>query len=317
MLQLSVITLFLGQTRNRFLVYQDPADIDVALDRAGAASGIGGVELRYPADFADVPRLKAALARNQLGVSAINFASVRNDRWIRGAWTAESAADRRDAVDDCRRALDLAKELGANRITNCPLNDGFDYPFELDYLAAFDHAVGCFEAVCAHAPDVKICIEYKANEPRVRSLIASAGETIAFAEMVGAANLGATLDTGHCFLCAENPALAAAMLARAGRLFYVHLNDNDGRGDWDLTPGTWHTWEFVELFYYLDRLGYDDWFAFDIVAKEHDPVAVFTDASAITEQLRALASKLDPADVRKQLATRNPTATMSALNALL
>ncbi len=317
MLKLSIITLFLGQTKNRFLVYQDPADVDTALDRAGRAEGIGGVELRYPADFADVPRLKAALRRNDLSVSAINFASVRNDRWLRGAWTAEAAADRQDAVDDARRAIDLAKDLGCTRLHNCPLNDGFDYPFELDPIAALDYACGCFEAICAHDPEVKVCIEYKISEPRVRSLIGTAGETIAFATMVGAANLGATLDSGHCFLANENPAQAAALLARAERLFYVHLNDNDGRGDWDLTPGTWHTWEFVELFVTLDRLGYDDWIAFDIVPKEHDPAAVFTDAAAVTNKLKALAERVDPADLRTRMAARNPTATMHALHDLL
>jgi xylose isomerase len=317
MLSLSIITLFLGQTKNRFLVYQDPADIDVALDRAGAAEGVGAVELRYPADFGDVARLKAALARNALAVSAVNFASVRNDRWLRGAWTADSADDRREAVDDCRRAMDLAADLGCARLHNCPLNDGFDYPFELDPIAALDRAAGCFEAICAHDRAMRVCIEYKISEPRVRSLIGNAGETIAFAGLVGADNLGATLDSGHCFLANENPAQAAALLAASKRLFYVHLNDNDGRGDWDLTPGTWHSWEFVELFHTLDRLGYDDWIAFDIVPKEHDPVQVFTDAAAIANKLRAIASRLDPEDVARRFAARHPTSTMRMLNDLL
>ncbi len=317
MLKLSIITLFLGQTKNRFLVYQDPADLDTALDRAGKAAGIGAVELRYPADFADVPRLRAALARNDLAVSAVNFASVRNDRWLRGAWTAADPRERQAAVDDCKRAIDVAGELGCKRLHNCPLNDGFDYPFELDPIAALDYAVEAFAQICAHDPDVRVCIEYKISEPRVRSLIGTAGETIAFASMVGAGNLGATLDSGHCFLANENPAQAAALLARANRLFYVHLNDNDGRGDWDLTPGTWHTWEFVELFHTLDRLGYDDWIAFDIVPKEHAPADVFTDAAAITEKLRALASRLDPADIAARMAERRPTATMHALHGLL
>lgn len=41
------------------------------------------------------------------------------------------------------------------------------------------------------------------------------------------------------------------MLARAGKLFYVHLNDNDRNWDWDMLPGAFHFWEFLEFFYFL------------------------------------------------------------------
>lgn len=317
MLKLSIITLFLGQTRNRFLIYQDPVDVETALDRAGAAEGIGAVELRYPADFADPERTKAALKRNDLAVSAVNFASVRNDRWLRGAWTAESPAERQAAVDDAKRAMDLAAEIGSPRLHNCPLNEGFDYPFELDPIAALDHSAACFEQICAHDRTMKVCIEYKVNEPRVRCQIGSAGELIAFAGIVGADNLGATLDSGHCFLAGENPAAAAALLAKCNRLFYVHINDNDTRGDWDLTPGTWHTWEFVELFHTLERLGYDDWIAFDIVTKEHPASQVFTEAAAIANKLKELSTRIDAADMAARYGRRHPTSTMRMLYDLL
>ncbi|SNT31192.1 sugar phosphate isomerase/epimerase family protein [Tropicimonas sediminicola] len=317
MLKLSIITLFLGQTKNRFLVYQDPADTPTHLDRAGAAEGIGAVELRYPADTADIPATKEALKRNNLAVSAINFASVRNDRWLRGAWTAEDPADRQAAVDDAKRAMDLAAELGASRLHNCPLNEGFDYPFELDPIAALDYSAECFEKICAHNRDINVCIEYKINEPRVRCQIGSAGELIAFADIVGARNLGATLDAGHCFLAGENPAATAALLHKCNRLFYVHINDNDTRGDWDVLPGTWHTWEFVELFYTLERLGYDDWIAFDIVCKEHDATPVFTDAAAIANKLKELSTRIDKDDMAARYKRRHPTSTMRMLNDLL
>ena len=317
MLKLSIITLFLGQTRNRFLVYQDPCGIGEVLDRAGAAEGCGGVELRYPVDFGDVQAVKDGLARNSLGVSAVNFGSVRNDRWLRGAWTAENSADRQEAVDDFKRCIDIAADLGTNRVTNCPLNDGYDYPFEMDYSRALDNAAAAYADVAAHNPQMRVCIEYKISEPRVRSLLGTAGETLAFAQMVGADNLGATLDTGHAFFGQENPSMAAALLARAGKLFYVHLNDNDGRADYDLTPSTFHTWEFVELFYHLDRLGYDDWYAFDIVPKEHDPSQVFTHAARITNTLKALAGRIDAARMDALLARRNPTAALDYLHTLI
>jgi xylose isomerase len=298
MLKLSIITLFLGQTKNRFLVYQDPAD-----HRHGARTApvqrraSSAVELRYPADFGGPcrapeggPEVATGFRRvgDQLRLGAQRSLAARGMDGGIGRLT-----DRREAVDDAKRAMDIAAELGAGRLHNCPLNDGIDYPFELDPIRALDNAAGCFEQICAHDRAINVCIEYKISEPRVRCLIGTAGETIAFAQMVGADNLGATLDSGHCFLANENPAQAAAMLAKCKRLFYVHINDNDGRGDWDLTPGTWHTWEFVELFHTLKRLGYDDWIAFDIVPKEHEPSQVFTEAAAIANKLKALADRID------------------------
>ena len=40
----------------------------------------------------------------------------------------------------------------------------------------------------------------------------------------------------------------------------------------------------VPRLFTLERLGYDDWIAFDIVCKEHDSPQVFTDAAAIAKE---------------------------------
>ena len=85
MARLAILSLFMGQTRNRFLQYQQPRSIIEILDMAGRTEGCEGMELRYPGDLADVPAVKAALDRNRLGVAAVNFASVRPARWLRGA----------------------------------------------------------------------------------------------------------------------------------------------------------------------------------------------------------------------------------------
>ena len=316
-MKFSIITLFLGQTRNRFMVYREANSLADRLRLAGQTRGCDGVELRYPADFGDLAALKAGLAENGLGVSAINFASVRNDKWLRGAWTASDPGVRREVVDEMRQAMDLAAELGVGRITNCPLNDGYDYYFEMDYLDAFDAAAESYAAAADHNPDIRLCIEYKISEPRLRCQLGTAGQTAAFCQYVGRANLGVTLDSGHALFANENAAMEAAMLARTNRLFYVHLNDNDGRADWDLMPGSMHFWPFVELFYTLRQVGYDDWYAFDIVPKEHDPVPVFEMAARISRKLDEIAGRIDRPQMDALMARRDPAATMAYLSDLL
>jgi xylose isomerase len=314
----AIITAFLGGVRNRYMVYQPERSLAEKLEMASQVQGCDGVELCYPADFEDSTELKALLDRYHLGVAAINFRSRRTGKWWRGSFTSSAAVERQEAVDDLRRAMDLSEELGCCRVTTCPLNEGVDVPFEADFGRMYDAAAEAFDAACAHNRDVKVCLEYKINDPRARVLFGTAGETASFCMWSGIENLGATLDIGHALLARENPSQSAVLLAKAGRLFYVHLNDNDGIWDWDMIPGTYHLWEFIELFYTLRKLGYDsDWYAFDVFSKEVDQIETFDAVMAMTHKLEAITDRLDPAAVEELLSEHNPAKSVRYLYSLL
>lgn len=316
--KLAIISAFLGKVGNRYMVYQDQRPLEQRVGMAARVEGADGLELCYPADFADVSSLKTLLADNNLGVSAVNFRARRTGRWLRGSFSAESEQERREVADDLTRAMDLAAEFGCRRVTTCPLNDGSDYVFEADYSRMYDNALGVFSRVCEHNREVKVCIEYKNSDPMARCLFASAADVTTFALLSGAPNLGATLDIGHSLLAGERPAQAASLLARAGRLFYVHLNDNDGAWDWDMLPGAYHFWETIELLYTLRRLNYDsDWFAFDVFPKEIDTVENYTAAMQITRKLEAIVDRIDTATLEELKAMRDPSKVVPYLYSLL
>ena len=127
-----------------------------------------------------------------------------------------------------------------------------------------------------------------------------------------------TLDIGHALYTGERPAQSAVLLAKTNRLFYVHLNDNDGRWDWDMLPGSYHMWEFIELFYYLRQLGYnDDWYAFDVYPKEIDTVNTFKAVVMFTRKLEALTGRIDRKEMEKLLEERNPSKMIPYLYSLL
>ena len=241
---------------------------------------------------------------------------MRPDRWLRGAWSSTKPEERRAAVDDFKRCIDLAREIGAPRITNCPLNDGIDYAFELDFARAYDTAAECYAEIADHDPSFPICIEYKISEPRVRSLLGNAGETAAFCQIVNRDNLGVTLDVGHALFANENASQSAALLAKARRLFYVHLNDNDGRADWDLLPGAVHPWELIEFLWTLKRLGYDDWMTFDIVPKEAEPVEFFATAARLTRKYETLSRRIDAPKMEALQVANNPSRTLGYVQTL-
>lgn len=316
--RLAVITGFLGRIANRYMTYQQDRPLEEKLAMAGRIEGADGVELCYPGDFADAGELESLLEKLSLGVSAINFRSRRTGAWLRGSFTSSSKTERGEVLDDLRTAIDHAARIGCNRITTCPLNDGADVPFEMDYVQAYDGAAAVFAKACAHNPDVRVCIEYKKSDPRARCIFGNAGEVAAFCQMTGADNLGATFDIGHAIIAEERPAQSAALLARAQRLFYVHLNDNDGRWDWDMLPGVYHIWEFVELFHVLRRLGYDDdWYAFDVFPKEIDTVETFSAAMRFTRNFERVAEGIDDSLLSELQAERNPVKLAAWMQTLL
>jgi xylose isomerase len=111
-------------------------------------------------------------------------------------------------------------------------------------------------------------------------------------DQVGLENVGVTLDLGHAFAAAEAPAESVCLLQDAGRLFYVHFNDNPRDWDWDMLPAAVHLWDFLETLFYLDKLGWDGWFAYDVVTKQGDPVESFSATIKIVDALHAMLDKL-------------------------
>jgi xylose isomerase len=318
--QLAIISGFLGAVKNRYMTYREDRPFKDKVALAQCISGLSGLELCYPQDFTgDTDGSKAAQIMNDhgLSVSAVNFRSRRTGTWWRGSFSSQDTAERREAVDDLKRAMDIAARLGCNRITTCPLNEGHDYPFEMDYLQAFDFMAESLCRAADHNSQVRLCLEYKWNDPRTRCLLGNAGETLAFCQTCERPNIGVTLDFGHAVQAGERPAQSAALLAKAGRLFYIHLNDNDKFWDWDMIPGAYNFWDMVEFFYYVRKLGYDDWFAFDVFSKEIDTLETFNAVTKITKKLWDFSARLDEEQVKNLLKQRNPVASIEYLYSLL
>lgn len=305
--KLAVITAFLGGVKNRYMQYNPDLTIEEKIKLASKIKEIDGFELCYPADFGDLKLLSALLGDYGFGVPAINVRSRRQDKWLRGSFTSESAVERQEVVDEFKRAMDVAAEMGVPRLTTCPLNDGHDYVFEMNYLDAYKYAEDTFRAICTHNEQIKICIEYKFNDPRTRCMFATAGETLSFCTSTSSPNLGVTMDFGHSILGGERPAQALSMLSLANKMFYVHLNDNDRNWDWDMLPGAFHVNELIEFFYYLKKVDYDnDWYSYDVMSKEVDTVEHFSLVASLTRKFEQMAAKIDMNTMDKLMKGRNP-----------
>ena len=116
--KLSIITAFLGGVKNRYMQYNKNRSLLEKFEIARQVKQLDGLELCYPADFEDVGLLKQLLADAGLGVSAINVRSRRQDKWIRGSFTSEIASERQEVVDEFKQAMDVAHEVGTDRLSS-------------------------------------------------------------------------------------------------------------------------------------------------------------------------------------------------------
>ena len=80
---------------------------------------------------------------------------------------------------------------------------------------------------------------------------------------VGLPNLGVTLDFAHVLYADEQPAFAAALIARHSRLLGVHLNDGYAKRDDGLMVGAVHSIQTIELLRQVNADGFDGPIYFD------------------------------------------------------
>jgi xylose isomerase len=123
-----------------------------------------------------------------------------------------------------------------------------------------------------HRSDVRLSVEYKINESRNYCILADSGRALHLCHQVGLDNVGITYDVGHALVAREAPAATASLVADAGKLFYMHFNDNARDWDWDMIPGSVNVWDLLETLYFLDRAGWEGWFCYDVLTRSGDDV---------------------------------------------
>jgi xylose isomerase len=309
----SVILGFLGKLNDRFSTYGEVRDISGKFEVASKIEGLQGLELIYPFDFVDVKLTKSLLEKHKLACSAVNVNIKAEAKFHLGALTSKDDGIRKEAVAYIKTAMDISAELGTNMITCCPLSDGYDYAFETNYPAAWKWLVDGVAEAAAYRSDVLVSMEYKQSEPRHKVIIPNAGTTLALCLQTGLPNVGVTMDMGHALYVGEGTAWAAGLLAQAGKLFLVHVNDNYRNWDWDMIPGSVNTWDLVECMYQLGELGYSGWMTSDVAPFRLDPVKTCsaTYRSVIwadkvvekvgREKLRQIIAQGDPIDALDEL----------------
>lgn len=308
----SILLGTLGRYHDRFHVYQPARSLAERLEIAAEIPRTDGVEPVFPQDLGHDGKGVEMLKQSGLAVSAVNINVKGEDLFRKGSFTNPDPDIRATAGRYLTQGMDLAAELGANMISVCPLIDGWDHAFEVDYQQQWKWMTEAFERAASHRSDVRISIEYKAYESRNRIILPSMGRTLHFCNVVGAANMGVTMDVGHALIAGETPAAELCLGHDAGRLFYVHFNDNDRGADWDMLPASVNLWETLEVLYYVEKLGWDGWFAYDVFTRNGDNAEAVAATFEIMENLQRLLHKIGMDELRG-MAGSTPAKTFNAL----
>ena len=107
--------------------------------------------------------------------------------------------------------------------------------------------------------------------------------------------MGVTLDFGHSMYGNENPAEAVSLLEASPFKYYIHINDNDGKWDWDYFTGTKHYLDYVEFLYYLKKYKYTDYFTSDTSPTRWDIKGTFEVNSRLTTKIWKMFDQIDTA----------------------
>jgi len=309
----AIIMAFMGKTRDRFCEYQEVRTPEEKIAAIAEVKGAQGVEIVFPYELERQDAAKEALTKHKLGIAAVNVNIKAEPEFADGSSSVSDPAIREKAVKFIQDGMDMAAELGADKVTCCPLSDGYDYLFQTNYQQAWKNMIATFKEAARHRQDIKLFLEYKASEPRAQCFLDTAAKTVTMIQDINEPNVGMTMDVGHSLIANETPAESICLAETCGIPYYIHINDNNRRWDWDLIPGTRNLWDYLELLYYLKEFNYQGWVTSDMSPTRLNARAAFERTIASTERLINIVNRMDSSVLNSMIAEGKTVETLEWL----
>ena len=295
--------------------YGPPVSTVEAIERAAEVGYISCLDINYPfaGDGVTVEKVKETLQRTGIRAQAIT-PHIYMREYQMGSFTNPDAKVRRKAIDLGKKAIEVAHALDAKYVKFWPGQDGFDYPFQVDYMKLWDYSVEGIREVAQADPAVQVAIEYKEKEPRAHMFFSSAARTLLAIEDMGVDNVGIVLDTGHSSFAKETPAEVVQLVARRGKLVSVEVNDNWREWDDDMTVGAIHLTESLEFMLALRKINWQGPILLDQFPFRENSIKA---ARLSIETIRALDGLLDRIDLKALSEAQNKQDALKAQRLVL
>jgi xylose isomerase len=152
-----------------------------------------------------------------------------DSRTIDGAYTSNNPKDREYAIKRTLTAIDIANELGTNKIVLWLAREGTYIRESKKSFVAIKLIVKALNRMLEYDKRIKILIEPKPNEPMDQSYIPTIGHAIGLTyNTIDPSRVGALIESAHCILAGLDPSDEMGYALYHDKLWSVHLNDQNG-----------------------------------------------------------------------------------------
>ena len=146
-----------------------------------------------------------------------------------GGFTSNSAEDRDFAMWRAYRSIDIANALGTDKIVLWLAREGTLCYESKSPVEATNRLLDAINKMLEYDKNIKVMIETKPNEPIDRSVCPTLGHAMAIsAASVDPKRVGGLLESAHAMLAGLDPASEIGFAMAMGKLWGVHLNDQNG-----------------------------------------------------------------------------------------
>lgn len=150
-------------------------------------------------------------------------------RTIDGAFTANSASARKYAIERSKQAIDLAREMGTTKLVLWLAREGTYIRESKNPVDAVNYLVEALDQLLEYDRSIHILIEPKPNEPMDQAYIPTIGHALSLAYRTASPErIGGVIESAHCILAGLEPSDEMAYALSFGKLWSVHLNDQNG-----------------------------------------------------------------------------------------
>jgi xylose isomerase len=148
---------------------------------------------------------------------------------IDGAYTANDARAREYAIERSKRAADIAQELGTKLMVLWLAREGTYLREAKDAVRAARQVLAAINMLLKYDRELRIAIEPKPNEPMDHAYIPTMGHGLAISfAAADPARVGVLMESAHAVLAGLDPSDELAFALAFGKLYSVHLNDQNG-----------------------------------------------------------------------------------------
>jgi len=148
---------------------------------------------------------------------------------IDGGYTSNDPKHRQYAIDRSLRSIDIANLLGTNLIVLWLAREGTYVRESKSGRRSVELLAEALDKMLAYDKKARLAIEPKPNEPMDHAYLPTVGHALAIAQLTrDAKRVGCVIESAHAILAGLDPADEIDFAMSFGKLWSLHLNDQNG-----------------------------------------------------------------------------------------